>query len=124
MSLAYNTGYIPRNWKLGDGVPVHKEGSKDNVENYRPIWLTSLVTKTLERIIEEELLLRIYPLLDYGQEEFLYSKSCTPNMVLFSGNVVLSMNDCKPFGTDEVHFDFSEAFESENHDLIFLRLKY
>ena len=42
------TGSIPRprDWKLAHLVPVHKKGSKDNIENYRPISLTSLVMKT------------------------------------------------------------------------------
>ena len=123
-TLSYNTGYIPREWKLGNVVPVHKKGSKDNVENYRPISLTSLVMKTFERIIKDELLVRIHPLLDNRQHGFLNSKSCTTNMVLFSDNVVLSINDCETFGTDVVYFDFSKAFDSVNHDLILLKLKY
>ena len=123
-SLSYNTGSIPNEWKMANVVPVHKKGSKDNVENYRPISLTSLVMKTLERIIKEELLIRITPLLDSRQHGFLSAKSCTTNMVNFSDSVVLSINDCKTFGTDVVYFDFSKAFDSVNHDLILLKLKY
>ena len=123
-SLSYNTGSIPKEWKVANVVPVHKKGSKDDVENYRPISLTSLVMKTFERIIKEELLLRIMPLLDNRQHGFLNAKSCTTNMVHFSDSVVLSINDCKTFGTDVVYFDFSKAFDSVNHDLILLKLKY
>ena len=80
--------------------------------------------KTFERIIKEELLIRIMPLLDNRQHGFLNAKSCTTNMVSFSDSVVLSINDCKTFGTDVVYFDFSKAFDSVNHDLILLKLKY
>jgi hypothetical protein len=55
-------------------VPVHKKGSKDDVENYRPISLTSLVMKSFERIIKEELLIRIMPLLDHRQHGFPNAK--------------------------------------------------
>ena len=123
-SLSYNTGSIPKEWKMANIVPVHKKGSKDDIENYRPISLTSLVMKTLERVIKEELLIRIMPLLDTRQHGFLNAKSCTTNMVSFSDSVVLSINDCKTFGTDVVYFDFSKAFDSVNHDLILLKLKY
>ena len=123
-SLSYNTGSIPKEWKVANIVPVHKKGSKDDVENYRPISLTSLIMKTFERIIKEELLIRIMPLLDNRQHGFLNAKSCTTNMVSFSDSVVLSINDCKTFGTDVVYFDFSKAFDSVNHDLILLKLKY
>ena len=123
-TLSYNTGSIPKDWKVANVVPVHKKGSKDDVENYRPISLTSLVMKTFERIIKEELLIRVMPLLDDRQHGFLNEKSCTTNMASFSDSVVLSINDCNAFGTDVVYFDFSKAFDSVNHDLILLKLKY
>ena len=69
-SLSYNSGSIPKDWKVANIVPVHKKGSKDDVENYRPISLTSLVMKTFERIIKEELLIRVMPLLDHRQHGF------------------------------------------------------
>ena len=78
-SLSYNTGSIPKDWKIANIVPVHKKGPKDDVENYRPISLTSLVMKTFERIIKEELLFRVMPLLDQRQHGFLNDKSCTTN---------------------------------------------
>ena len=53
--ISYNTGCIPRDWKLAHVVPVHKKGSKNNIENYRPISLTSLVMKTYEYSLEYNL---------------------------------------------------------------------
>ena len=54
----YNTGSLPKEWKLANAVSVHKKGSKDDIKNYRPISLTCLVMKLFERILKEELLLR------------------------------------------------------------------
>ena len=48
-SLSYRTGCIPQEWKLAHVVPIHKKGSKSEVENYRPISLTSIIMKTYER---------------------------------------------------------------------------
>ena len=56
--ISYNTGCIPREWKLANVVPVHKKGAKENVENFRPISLTCLVMKTFERIIKDSILTR------------------------------------------------------------------
>ena len=56
--LSYNSGSLPKDWRVANVVPVHKKGNKDNIENYRPISLTSLVMKTFERILKKELLLR------------------------------------------------------------------
>ena len=122
--ISYNTGCIPRDWKFAHVVPVHKKGSKDNIENYRPISLTSLVMKTYERILKEELLARTSHLLDNRQHGFLKSKSCSTNLVTFTDSVVLSINDCKTLSNDVVYFDFSKAFDSVNHDLILFKLKH
>lgn len=121
--LSYNCGSLPKDWKLANVVPVHKKGSKSCVENYRPISLTSLVMKTFERILKEELLMRTAHLLDVRQHGFLNNRSCTTNMVDFLDGVVLSINDCNTFSTDVVYFDFSKAFDSVNHDLILNKLK-
>ena len=40
---------VPVEWKLANIIPIYKKGSKDNVENYRPISLLSIVSKTLEQ---------------------------------------------------------------------------
>ena len=54
--LSYNTGIVPGEWKLANVVPIHKKGPKENIENYRPISLTSLVMKTFERMLKEKIL--------------------------------------------------------------------
>ena len=120
--LAYNIGSIPREWKLANVVPVHKKGSKENVENYRPISLTCLVMKTFERIIKDTILTHTSHLLDPRQHGFLSKKSCTTNMIGFCDSLALSLNDC--ISTDVIYFDFSKAFDSVNHDIILHKLKY
>ena len=115
------SGCIPKDWKVANIVPVHKKGSKENIENYRPISLTSLVMKTFERIIKDEILLRTSDMLDKRQHGFLSKKSCTTNMAGFSDSLALSLNDC--MRTDVVYFDFSKAFDSVNHDLLLHKLK-
>ena len=54
--LVYNTGILSSQWKLANVVPVFKKGEKNDVQNYRPISLTCLITKVMERIAYDELL--------------------------------------------------------------------
>ena len=77
----------------------------------------------LYSILKEELLLRTSHLLDSRQHGFLNLKSCSTNMISFTDNVVLPINDTHTLSTDVVYFDFSKAFDSVNHDLILGKLK-
>ena len=105
-------------------MPIHKKGSKDDIKNYCPNSLTSLVMKTFERILKDELLIRTSHLLDCRQHGFLNFKSCTTNMVNFTDKLVMSINNTQTLSTDVIYFDFSKAFDSVNHDLNLHKLKY
>ena len=54
--MSYKSGNIPNDWKIANVVPNHKKSSKNNVENYRPVSLTSLVMKQFEKNIRSELM--------------------------------------------------------------------
>ena len=69
--LIYNTGILPIEWKRANVVPVFKKGEKLNVENYRPISLTCISAKVMERIIYDELFCRTHQLIDSRQNGFL-----------------------------------------------------
>ena len=45
------------------------------------------------------------------------------NMISFTDNVVLSINDTHTLSTDMVYFDFSKAIDSVSDDLILDKLK-
>ena len=120
--LSYISGEIPSEWKLANVVPVHKKGSKNEVSNYRPISLTSLIMKTYERVIRDELLAKCGHLIDPRQHGFMNSKSCTTQLVSFCDSLALSLND--NIRSDIIYFDFQKAFDSVSHDIILQKLKY
>ena len=43
-------GHLPEDWRSADIVPLHKKGSKQLRENYRPISLTSMICKISEKL--------------------------------------------------------------------------
>ena len=122
--LFYNFYYsskLPKDLKMANVVPVHKKGSKSDVENYRPISLTSLVSKILEQIIRDELMLRCNIHVDQRQHGFMQGKSCGTQLVGFCDSIALSLNE--NIRSDIVYFDFAKAFDSVRHDFILDKLK-
>ena len=120
-NLSFSTGCIPSEWKLGLVVPVHKKGEKGSVENYRPISLTSLIMKIFERCIKTELFSACVDALDSRQHGFINDKSCTTQLVPFTHDLALALNNKSRF--DIIYFDFAKAFDSVSHDLILHKLK-
>jgi len=55
IQLSIDSGCLPRDWITANIIPVHKKGDKHLASNYRPISLTSIVVKVMERIIHYQL---------------------------------------------------------------------
>lgn len=84
---------IPEDWKFWNVVPVHKYGSKDSVENYRPISLTSQCSKLMEHMISTNLNNHIESNNIYTgfQHGFRAGYSCNTQMVEFYHGISLSL---------------------------------
>ncbi len=50
------TAVVPADWRLAIICPIHKKGDPEDVSNYRPVSLTSIICKTFERILKRALL--------------------------------------------------------------------
>ena len=48
---SYIQGIFPKALKIAKVVPIHKDGPRDNVENYRPISLLSSFSKIYEKVM-------------------------------------------------------------------------
>ena len=47
------TGQLPAEWKTGVVSPIYKSGLACDVNNYRPVSLTCIAYKIMERIIAQ-----------------------------------------------------------------------
>ena len=54
--LSHNLSIFPSSWKLAHVFPIPKQGDKSDPSNYRPIAITSLISKTMETIVTKQLL--------------------------------------------------------------------
>jgi hypothetical protein len=51
LEITMNNGTLPGDWRRATVVPIHKEGDRSLVTNYRPISLTLVVCKQIEHVI-------------------------------------------------------------------------
>ena len=92
------TGIVPEDWKLANVTPVFKKGSRKLLKNYRPISLTSLVCKVLEKITKGWIQkhLDANDILRTSLHGFRSSRSCLTNLLPFLNCVTEQLDDGEP----------------------------
>ncbi len=88
------TGKIPVEWKSSVICPIYKQGGKNNVANYRPIYLTPVVCKIIETIVKANILpyLKTTSTLSDAQHGFMPRHSCLTNLIV-AGELITGMTD-------------------------------
>ena len=122
-SKSMSTGTLPRDWVTANVVPVFKRDDRCVPSNYRPISLTSVVVKTMERIIHCELtaVLESHHLISTHQFGFRKNHSTT-HLLLEAVHDWAKPLECR----DSIHclfLDFAKAFDSVPHHRLLLKLQ-
>ena len=93
INLSFSQGVFPTSFKTAKVIPIHKKGSKDNIENYRPISLLSNLSKIFERLMYNRLYdyLHRFKMLYNKQFDFRKGHS-TVDAVINSVNMIRSEN--------------------------------
>jgi hypothetical protein len=83
-NTSLETGMLPEVWKKATIKPMFKSGDKHLVQNYRPISLTSVLVKVLEKIVKKAIIdyLTTNRLLSPVQHGFTKNRSCITNLIL------------------------------------------
>ena len=114
---------IPQDWKEAIVVPIHKNGDPRSVSNYRPVSLTSIIAKVMERSIRDKICryLMQHDLINPVQHGFVTGRSCLTNLLVSLDAITeaLDRGDRVMVG----YLDFEKAFDSVNHRLLLLKLK-
>lgn len=55
INLSFSTGVFPEVWKVAKVIPLHKGGSTEELNNFRPISLLSIFDKIIEKLMHVRL---------------------------------------------------------------------
>jgi hypothetical protein len=127
LSILFNRSisekYVPLIWRCANITLIFKKGSRVEASNYRPVSLTSTVSKVLEGCVKDALMhhLNSNRLLSENQHGFVPNKSCTTN--LLESFDYITVNIEMKNGVYIVYLDFSKAFDKVCHRLLLLKLR-
>jgi hypothetical protein len=117
------TSLVPHQWLTANVSPLFKKGSRPEASNYRPVSLTSVLCKILEKFIRNIIMTHMYEneLLSEHQHGFVRNKSCTTN--LLEALDYLTWNEWQRTPLDVVFLDFAKAFDTVPHSRLLVKLK-
>ena len=126
LSLLFNQfisiGFFPDFWRRAVVIPVFKKGATGSLSNYRPISLTCVLSKVMERIVSRKVCdhLRLNNILSPDQHGFLNKRSTCTNLLKCYNDWSLSIQSREQ--TTVIYVDFSKAFDVVSHAKLFYRL--
>ena len=108
-NLSLDEGIVPLEWKEANIIQLFKKGSRNKSENYRPVSLTSVICKLLERLINDHLVdfLVKNKLINTSQHGFLKARSCLTNMLCFLEDVTKWVDEGTP--VDIIYLDLKKS---------------
>ena len=106
--------------------PLYKSNKNDrsNAENYRPISLTSIVSKILEHILHSNIMdhLNKNKILRNVQHGFRNERSCETQLILTINDFAKALNQGEQI--DSILLDFAKAFDKVSHSKLIYKLEH
>jgi len=117
-----SVGHVPYDWLSAIVVPVFKKGVTGKLCNYRPISLTCVPSKILEKIVSQKIYAHLCTnkILHPSQHGFCQRKSTATNLLECFNDWTLTILSKEQ--RIVVYVDFSKAFDVVSHPKLFARL--
>ena len=112
MKKSYDSGCLPVNWLRANITSIYKKGKRDHPLNYRPISLTSVICKLLEKILRKRIVdhLESNHIFSVHQHGFRSRRSCLTALLEYFEAISKALDENIPI--DAIYLDCQKAFDS------------
>ena len=119
---ALNEGVTPPSCKSALIVPIHKGKSKAVAKNYRPVALTSQLSKVFEKVVRKYLVsfMDENVLFNRNQHGFRAGRSCLSQLLAHFDTITAHLEAGR--GVDVVYLDFAKAFDKVDIGIVLRKL--
>ncbi len=119
-----DNGEVPKNWRGANITAIYKTSNKQDPANYRPVSLTSVSCKTLERIIFSHTMghLDHHNILGHFQHGFRSKRSTETQLILTIDDLAKNLDVNRQM--DMCILDFPEAIDKILHQRLVTKLEY
>jgi Reverse transcriptase (RNA-dependent DNA polymerase) len=116
----------PHEWKTVYVTPIHKDGDKTKVKNYRPISVTFLVGKALEKHVRNKTadFLNHQKVFPDNQHGFRTGRSCTTMLLKTFKDGTTTLDNKSGTHMHAVFLDWSKAFDKVPHERLLSKLEH
>ena len=121
-STSLEEGILPQVWKDDNVTPIFKKGKKHQPGNYRPVSLTSIPCRVMEKLVKNEIMEHLINnnLLSKFQHGFIKARPCTTQLLA----VLDDWTDVIEHGenVDAIYLDYAKAFDTVPHKRLLTKL--
>lgn len=122
INISVEYGIFPEELKISIVKPLYKKDNKENINNYRPVSLISILAKVYEKVIYKNMLsyLETNKILIKNQKGFRKGQSMNLAIYELLSIVLKAMDKSKP--VIALYMDLTKAFDFVNHNILLDKL--
>ena len=111
----------PLHWKKGDWVPAFKKDNKQDIKNYKPVTVLTVIGKVFEQLLSKQLTSFIDSKLSHNLTAYRKGQSCETSLIGLVERWKRAVNNRNVVGV--LSTDMSKAFDSLYPPLLINKLK-